>query len=72
MSSHTEKAVKKNQISALRASTIGGSYIDSEIVYYFFHWRFRTSDIISQNTAGYTANEQLLRIVTKWLIFIYK
>ena len=63
MSSHTEKTVKKNQISALRASTIGGGYVYGEVIYDSFHWRWRIGDFVSQNTASYTANEQLLRVL---------
>jgi len=37
MSSHSEKTVEKNEISALRASTISGGDVYGEVVYDSFH-----------------------------------
>ena len=37
MSSHSEKAIEKNQIRALRASTISGGNVYGEVVYDSFH-----------------------------------
>ena len=39
MCPHSEKAVEKNKISALGASTISGGYVYGEVIYDSFHWR---------------------------------